>query len=190
MKPRFVPTNILDHIVHEDIGLEIYVYERKEKPVGKIVLIYKGRSSKPYEHVLLDDDFKRVQHINSCIENFYSAEASKKEANIQKKIKNDTKFKDVKVGDVFHEGGGYDQTNCHFYQLISLKGKIGTFVPIGYTVVPGSSGFMSERRIPKLENFAGRTFSARITGDSFKASYCNYAYKVSPDQSFYCSWYA
>lgn len=59
-----------------------------------------------------------------------------------------------KVGDIMHHSWGYDQTNCDFYQVVGITGSSVDLRKIVSERVPGSEGFMCERRMPLKDEFA------------------------------------
>jgi hypothetical protein len=59
----------------------------------------------------------------------------------------------IKVGDIFHYSWGYDQTNCEFYEVVTVKGKSVGIRRICGEAVPGSGSFMSERLTAKKGEF-------------------------------------
>lgn len=122
----------------------------------------------------------------------------------------------VKVGDIFEMSWGYDQTNVDYFQVVSVTGK-GVYVrEIGAKTVPGSEGFMSDRRMPAPDAFLQSSSwceprgidpetGCRIRGNvptfrridysgdggasfNFRGRY--FARRISATESTYCSWYA
>lgn len=53
----------------------------------------------------------------------------------------------VKVGDIFVNSWGYDQTNLDFYQVVEKNGRMLTLREVAQESVPGTGGFMSEQRV-------------------------------------------
>lgn len=174
-----------------NLNIVIYTYEyNTEVGNGYVAFGFSGRKSKPEWKLSFKTPEARQQHIFNYL---YRKEIALEESNKRKqeeKLRKETLFKTIKVGDVFHEGGGYEQTNCYFYELIELKGKTGTFRQIAGEIVPGSEGFMSCRRKPVPGEYIGDKFKARINGNMFKTNSYNFAIKCDKDATFYNSWYA
>ena len=59
------------------------------------------------------------------------------------------------LGRVFVNDWGWEQTNIDFWQVVGVtpSGKSVKLRRIGYTVVPGSEGFMCEARVPLVDAF-------------------------------------
>ena len=68
----------------------------------------------------------------------------------------------VKVGDIFYNSWGYDQTNIDWYQVVSLtkSGKSVKIRPIAGKIK--ESGFMSGTTTPKKGKFTGPAVTKRI----------------------------
>lgn len=171
---------------YEDIKVAIYTYRRNDK---FIAVAYQGKRAKESWAYSFKTDLERQKYINEFLMDTSEIKDFKAKRAEEEKIREMEKFKDIKVGDIFHQGGGYEQTNCYFYQLVNLKGKTGTFKRIASDIVPGSEGFMSCQRTPSPDNFIGEAVKYRIKGDRIKPGY-ECAYKCDPKKSFYNSWYA
>ncbi len=182
---RHIPINSTE-IINEEAKLAFYTYQSGDK---FIVLCYGGRRKKPDFHYSYPTEDARDNKINEHTMFRLETIKGEKDRKAAIKIEEANKFKDIKVGDVFHSAGGYDQTNCHFYQLVELKGKTGTFRAIGSDVVDGSEAFMSCQKTPAVNEFYGEPMKLRITGDRIKPGY-ECAYKTDPTKSHYNSWYA
>jgi hypothetical protein len=98
---------------------------------------------------------------------------------------------EINVGDVLHYSWGYDQTNCEFFQVVGKSGSTLKLQEIESIVVPGSGGFMSDRRIPATDRFVegSEPFTKRIGPGGVSMKFGG-AYKVEDGETFYCSWYA
>ena len=157
---------------------------------GKFTAImFGGKRSKTDWGYIFQTEDKRDIYINEFILERLNLAKTRAQEKIDQKAQQAELFKYIEVGDIFHQGGGYDQTNCHFYQLISLKGKTGTFRAISMETVDGSEGFMSCQERPLKNEFVGEAFTSRIIGDRIKPGY-DRAYKCSETATFYHSWYA
>ncbi len=183
--PRQIPTNG-EHKEYKELKYDIYTFENNGVPCA---MCYGGKRSKPDWRYRFDNTAKRTNYINNFIQERADIAEQNRVYKADKKAQEAEAFKGIRVGDIFHESGGWEQTNCTYYQLISLKGKTGTFRELHQTAVPGSESYMSEQRLPVKDSFYGDEIKARITGDRANTGY-NKAYKTDPDQSHYCSWYA
>src|SRR5678816_519603 len=68
----------------------------------------------------------------------------------------------VKVGDIIHHSWGWEQTQCDYYQVLSVTEHGATIQAIASETVPGSEGFMSERQMPVRDKFVRRCGSGPI----------------------------
>ena len=60
-----------------------------------------------------------------------------------------------RVGMIFENSWGYDQTNVDYYQVVRLTPRGCYIRPIGSKSVVGSDGFMSDRVVPDKDRFTG-----------------------------------
>lgn len=172
---------------YPETGYTVYTWgQNGERTAAKI---FGGKRSKPDHYYGFKDDFEMNNYINKFLQDRLQIVEQRANDKRVRKEQQDLAFKGVTVGDIFHQGGGYDQTNCHFYQLTKLKGKTGTFRSISMETIPGSEAFMSCREKPLPGVFTGKEFTARLTGDRMKPGY-DCAYKCEATASFYHSWYA
>jgi hypothetical protein len=133
--------------------------------------------------------------MESYIEKFIKSckETVEYKANIkaEKKKQNDSAI--CKVGEIYVNSWGYDQTNVDYYQVIAVKGKTATLQEINSEAVEGTDGFMSCRVRPVPNSFHGIPFTKRIQGYNGQA-YFSFSYGgcslVTEGQTNYCSWYA
>jgi hypothetical protein len=113
-----------------------------------------------------------------------------------------------KLGDVFVQSWGYDQTNLNWYQVTRVSPK-GIFVrEIGAKRIKGTEGFMCENQVPDINNFLtdsqwigkkkdvgcfldnSETFrKLRPDGKYFSVG-SNYYASLWDGSPKYCSWYA
>ena len=181
----YIP-NGFTKVEYESINYVVYYFERNNKPCAAT---FGGRRTKPDQKYSFGTEDQRQNWVNEEMAEKVAIQVHKEQRKAIEKKQQEDQFRDIKIGDVFHQGGGYDQTNCAFWQLTDLKGKTGTFKRIGSDIVPGSEGFMSCKRTPDVGNFMGEPQKFRITGDRIKPGY-DRAYKCNPTDSFYNSWYA
>jgi hypothetical protein len=103
----------------------------------------------------------------------------------------------VKVGDIFVNSWGYDQTNIDYYQVIDKTKKGIKIRPISSEVK--EDGFMQGKSTPKVNDFVGNDimvkFPYEYSGDSclYDNVYINFEYGCGqlwsgkPERA---SWYA
>jgi hypothetical protein len=99
-----------------------------------------------------------------------------------------------KVGDIFRNSWGYDQTNVDYYQVVRVTAKYAIVRPISSQPVPGSDrGGMCCYVQPVSDAFTGPETRRRIsvcgTRPALSATY-GVCVWVAPGEKAYCSWYA
>jgi hypothetical protein len=97
---------------------------------------------------------------------------------------------EIKVGDIFVNTWGYDQTNQDAYQVIRLTPKMMILQEIDTKPVPGTEGFMCCEVVPVKDSFKpdARPFKARQSQD-FALNY-GYCKRHVDGANYYNSWYA
>ncbi len=183
---RFIPEDSTGFI-NEEAQTAVYCYGTEGVPLA---IGYSAKRKKPDFHLR----FKSVERRNEYIKEFEETKLNTINENIKykadKKAREEEEFKNIKVGDIFHCGWGYNQTQCDFYKLTELKGKTGTFISIGNIETDKETGFDScyEKADPTKE--FGDTFKKRLKGSSFNLSSFQHVSKVEDiNKSFYHSWY-
>jgi hypothetical protein len=119
-----------------------------------------------------------------------AAKALRKE---ETKISNAKEAAKVQVGDIFHCGWGYEQTNVDFYQVVEKPSKSTVVVKkIGYETV-NTVSWASENVCPVKDSFlSNETITKRLSGNWIRFTSYKIASKINPetDKKFYHSWYA
>jgi hypothetical protein len=62
---------------------------------------------------------------------------------------------DFKVGDIYYDSWGYEQTNINYYEIVEIKAKSVIIREIARQIVKGSGGHDSARVVPVLGNYTG-----------------------------------
>jgi hypothetical protein len=98
----------------------------------------------------------------------------------------------VKVGDIFYNSWGYDQTNIDWYQVVSItaSGKSVKIRPIAGKIK--ETGFMSGESTPKKGKFTGPAVTKRIgmsNGEPYLPSKYGWT-SLWDGKPKYQSWYA
>lgn len=109
---------------------------------GKIsVLIWQPKAIKPCANYLFPNEERREAFIARQIEGL---KTHRQMIDDRKKSRAGTAedVAKVQVGSIFHNSWGYEQTNCDFYQVISMSGRHVTLREIASETVPGSEGYM------------------------------------------------
>jgi hypothetical protein len=181
---KFIPQNGVKAIGK---NCEVYTYDNDNVLYA---VAYKGKAKKPAFHYRFKNEDQRAEYVSKFIadQNRIFAQREKEKADL--KAKKEEFIKSLKIGDIFLASWGWEQTNTDVYQLVSLKGKTGTFRAIAQESVKTISS-MSENRKAVPDAFVGREFTSRFDNyGNIKVKYGNRAHRIDPDEKFYCSWYA
>ena len=107
-----------------------------------------------------------ITGIESYAEKVRKEEAEENESKIAKKSAEKVNKYGVKVGDVFYDSWGYEQTNIDFYQVIGLKGTTQV-VLAAIGCESREVGFCSAMVKPKKDSFLTGNYKTRLQdGDS------------------------
>ena len=102
----------------------------------------------------------------------------------------------LKPGDILHHSWGWEQTNCDYYQILSVTPHGATIRAIASETVDGStvSHGMADMRVPVRDAFHGEPIKVRINGrNQIAASEGRFSYGCAnlwDGKPNYCSWYA
>jgi hypothetical protein len=187
-RSRFIPKNS-KAIEQKETGHIVYTYTNDQGSF--LAIAYGGRRTKPDFHYRYKSEERRAESIKEYLAERKKRYDADQEYKAKRKLERQKAIANLKVGDIFHCGWGYEQTQCDFYQIISIKGQTAVISPIHAVTVPGSEGFDCDRRKASKDDFFGEQFKKRLNGDSFKITESQTAYKVeNPENTdFYCSWY-
>jgi hypothetical protein len=142
---------------------------------------------------------KYIEQVEARLKRIQDAKDAKAAA--RKEAKNP-----YKVGDLFYDSWGYDQTNIDFYQIVEVGKMSVKMRAIGKRSVPGTQGFMSEDVSPVKDlflsddHYRGGLITSIVqvnvwggkTSYGIRGYYKDHGYlsKTDETQSHYSSWYA
>ena len=141
--------------------------------------------------------FKSVERMYEYISGFIAGHLKAKE--MREKRKEEAKVRaaemsaNVKVGDIFVDSWGYDQTNVDFYQVVakpSAKTVIVREIACRTEEDSEMSHGMADNVFPVRDAFIGEEMKKRITGGGFKTYSFSCARPADENRSYYRSWYA
>ena len=139
----------------------------KGQPVArysKLITVGKNKGQyKLYEGFYFTSEEKRqiwIREKISKIQANLAYETGRKEA---KKAARENMKHDFKVGDIYYDSWGYDQTNIDFYEIIEVKAKSLVIQEIAGKAVKGTEGFDSVNVVPVAGDFAGKPEVKMIT---------------------------
>jgi len=168
-------------------GLFIYRSE-DEKPVA---VIWKKKALKPFVSYRFKDVKERELYIRHILDAEAKRQREKQEIREARKPTQE-QIDSVRVGDIFVDTWGYDQTNVDFYQIVEKKGRAVMVRPIAARSVKGSEGFMSDRRVAVPGNFKGEAAKKILgfsNGQAHLPSKYGWCGKWS-GSAMSCTWYA
>jgi hypothetical protein len=157
----------------------------KDFPRG---MFFTGKKAKPtwYYTFRTTDEMKKT--INDSISRLMSWQDMKDERKIKRQEYKDNLFKDLRVGDLFSNSWGYDQTNVDFYQVTEIKGKTFTIREIGSKRCgEAPSGSDSDYCIAVKDSFTVN--SAPVIKRSLSMEFGSLT-KTNETEKHFVSWYA
>ncbi len=121
-KERFIPVagkhgvaNLMT-IRAKDSDAVAYHYEANGK---SIALVYFGKGAKPADHRVWRDLDKRNAHTAAM----FRARAVQMQLAASVRAERSSFGNPCKIGDLFYDSWGYEQTNVNWYEVIELRGK-------------------------------------------------------------------
>ena len=134
---------------------------------------------------------RMMQYVEEFIEDRIKAKKLREERKIEEKLQSVQLSQAVKVGDLFVDSWGYEQTQVDLYQVVAKpSAKTVVVRPIACETVEGSEGHMSRevRAVPNA--FIGGEMTKRIDNyGGFKTSSFSCARPTTAEAKHYNSWY-
>lgn len=190
MKPltRFIPQGYVKYTPEiGDYPRDLFAaYINIEKLTA---IFFIAKQSRPTWHYRFKNIEKMKETINESIKRVMFWQEKKEERRILKAKTINDQLSNLKIGDLFSNSWGYDQTNVDFYQVTEIKGKTFTIREIGNETVPGSgiANGMAARVKAVKNNFL--TDREPIVKRSFSMKF-GCLTTTTENQEHYCSWYA
>lgn len=126
---RYIPPGFVSH--NHPLGIGIAYMGTLGNRIG--VIAYHGRANKPDFYFTYRDEIAAEKKIIEWFDTLAKWEDMKLARRLAQ-----TGFHTLKVGDILHYSWGYDQTNCEFYQIVSITAHTVDIREIASEVVPGS----------------------------------------------------
>lgn len=140
----------------------------------------------------LNED-RRLEYINEDYLNRVKNKEAKEKYKSDKKIKNKSDLLNVKVGDIFKDSWGYEQTNVDYFQVVAKPSSSFIVVKkINYELIDETVSNMSAYVKPLINYFKNdEELKFKLNGASFKSSSFSWANKVEniEKEKAYTSWY-
>lgn len=182
---RYIPTGSVE--IKHALGVA-YAYQT---PRGYAVVAYTGRAGKSCFHEIYGKVEARDKRITDFFSGLEAHEAQKLEFRAER-----NKPHTLKVGDILHHSWGWEQTNCDFYQVLSVTAHRATIQGIGDSTVEGStiSHGMADRRVAVPNSFHGEQITVKVDGTNHvcvsDGPLSHGSCSPWDGQPEYCSWYA
>ena len=140
----------------------------------------------------LNED-RRLEYINEDYLNRVKNQEAKEKYKSDKKEKNKSDLLNVKVGDIFKDSWGYEQTNVDYFQVVAKPSSSFIVVKkINYELIDETVSNMSAYVKPLINSFKNdEELKFKLNGASFKSSSFSWANKVEniEKEKAYTSWY-
>jgi hypothetical protein len=188
---RWVPKGSRE-ISHE-LGV-VYVYEYETGPMkvaAFAVCAYTGRANKAAFH----ESYHRAESRDKRVADFFSGLESHAREKAAWKAET-SKPHTLRPGVILHHSWGWEQTQCDYYQVLSVTDHTMIIQAIGDETVEGStySHGMADMRLPVRDAFCGKPFRVKVDGRNYvrvgDGPLSHGSCSVWDGKAQYCSWYA
>lgn len=146
-----------------------------------------GRSLRPKSWYFRSEG-ERQEHVDRLIASEKAREEFRAKMKAEEAAHLAKMMETIQVGTLLHYSWGYDQTQCDYFQVVEKRGRVVILREIGCEVVPGSEGFMSDRRRPVADKFYGEPIRKMIGAYGIRMDHGS-ASPCKADEANYCSWY-
>ena len=172
-------------------GLKVYREDRGGVPYAKL---WRPKAQKPFANYRFRNAEQRERYIQEQTESYIQQQKDKEQRKVERRG-TEEQLSLVEVDAIFHFSWGYEQTNCDFYQVTAKRGRMLTLREIGSRAVPGSQGFMSDRRLAVKDAFLADSepITKRLQFSNGKPFITMKSYgwcELWDGKEEYCSWYA
>ena len=172
-------------------------YNKNNKPVARV---YKPTPKAKYTNekqlfgFYFDSEDRRVEFLSDDYKKRIANKQADENYKKDKKDKNEKEILEIKVGDIFKDSWGYEQTNVDYYQVVAKPSKCFVIVKkISSEFTNDNTGCsMSAYVKPVLNSFIDdKETKYKLNGKSIKTSSFSSANKVEniETEKAYCSWY-
>jgi hypothetical protein len=136
---------------------------------------------------------RMYEYVNNFLADRLKAQEMKEKRKVEAKVRAAALAANVKVGDIFVDSWGYEQTNVDFYQVVAKpSAKTVVVREIAFERVEGSEqphGMACDVR-PVPNEFIGEEMKKRIDNyGGFKVNSFSSARPTEADKKHYMSWY-
>ena len=180
--------------------LNLVAYLDETVPGKPTLQIYRGKSKSSFPKPLVNYYYRSIEDRAKSLER-YIQQVEKRQAEKLDRVKAKSEARQnlvnpFKLGDIFVNSWGYDQTNIDFYQVVEVKPKSVVIREIAAKMMPHEEGYssMSGKVIAVKDSFTGDPILKPI-----QISYDNSLARISSKHGCmtlwdgnpeYTSWYA
>lgn len=156
------PATVVLHYHNDKTGTMVFTQKTGEH---FIAVGFKGKATKYAFNNRFKTDEHRMSHVNAFIAEDKKRHAQKEAERAERKAF----VPSCVVGDVLVGSYGWEQTNPHFYQVISIKNKTVVLRELKQDKQYSSSSSMAGKTYPLLNQFDGEEFKKIVQqGDRVK----------------------
>ncbi|RBQ27614.1 hypothetical protein [Arcobacter sp. CECT 9188] len=190
--------NQLVNFYKDNLNLRLELsYNKDNKPVARL---YKPTPKAKYSQekqlfgFYFHSEDRRVDFLSDDYEKRFGNKQADENYKKDKKAKNEKEVLEVKVGDIFKDSWGYEQTNVDYYQVVAKPSNCFIVVKqISSEFTNDNTGCSMSAYVKPIPNeFINDTETKyKLNGKSIKTSSFSRAYKVEniETEKAYCSWY-
>jgi hypothetical protein len=143
---------------YEKLGYKLTLDNKGNGKPGASAYPLNSKASfpKPLFNYYFGSEERREQYVKEQLENLKSIKRRKEERMTAKKEARANMVNPYKVGEIYYDSWGYEQTNIDFYQVVEVKEKSVVIRSIGGEMVPGTAGYMCCNVRPVKDRFIGQ----------------------------------
>lgn len=160
---RYIPKDSKE-VRFDDVQAVVYL------EANSCAIAYAGKANRHAWNYRFRNDEQRQSHIDRWVESLRTSKAHKEARRAEQKA-----FKhSYKVGDIFYNSWGYEQTNVDFYQVVAVTEKSVKVREIGQHAE--ETAFMSGRTTAKKDHFISeKVMTKKVCSDGsipMRHGYC------------------
>ncbi len=156
-------------------------------------LVGTGFNKKASKHAIFNYQFKTKESMLSyfikIVNNKIASEEAKQQRKVDKKIETEKFVNEVKVGDIFVNSWGYEQTNVDCYQIVEKKNRKVVLRAISSENENHQSHGMACDVKPLKDSFLDKESFSKILQDGRISMEHGSMSKWDGKRTYYCSWY-
>jgi len=139
-------------------------------------------------HLRFKTEERMVEFLTKDVETRFAKIETKNKAKVEQKEKLEIERDSVKVGDIFVDCWGYEQTNVDAYEVVAKPSKATVVLRSIAVESIEDTSYCSDRVKPIKGNFTSGEFKKRLNGNTIKMSSFSHAFKAEEKDTFHRSW--